>query len=70
MTLQFGACYIRGQWDKFRIKNATLCLLKMLQYLFDIFFGFSPEICVFILFILLLMKYKISATLINRNRNR
>ena len=47
-SLKFGVCYITGRWDKFRVKNATLCLHKRLWHFFVVF---HKKICVFIIFI-------------------
>ena len=48
MSLKFDVCYVTGQWEKFRIKNATLGF----QILFSIFvLFFYHKICVFIIFI-------------------
>ena len=47
-SLKFGICYITGQWGKFRVKNATLCLHILLRYLFVVFY---QKICVFIILI-------------------
>ena len=42
VSVKFGACYITGQWDKFRVKNATLGL----HILFGIFCCFlSTNLC-------------------------
>ena len=39
MSLKFDVCYITGQWEKFRIKNATL--------------GFQILFCIFVLFFII-----------------
>ena len=49
-SLKFGACYITGQWGKFRIKNVTLCLHILLWHFVVVFY---QKICVFIIFICL-----------------
>ena len=55
VSLQFGACYITGRWDKFKVKETTLCSHK----LFTIFCCFSSEKLCFYHYHLffLLMKY-------------
>ena len=45
-SLKFGACYITGQWGKFRVKNATLCLHNFC----GIFLLFFIKKIVFIIF--------------------
>ena len=47
VSLKFGACYITGQLDKFRVKNASLRLHTF--WLFFLFF--IKKTCVFIIFI-------------------
>ena len=47
-SLKFGACYITGQWGKFKIKNATL-YCHLLFWHFDVVF--HQKICLFIIFI-------------------
>ena len=57
VSLKFGACYITGEWGKFRIKNAFIAF-------------FLSKICVFIIFSSFLMKYQISSTEYQPVRNR
>ena len=47
VSLKFGACYITGQWGKFKVKNATICL-HIPFWCFVVVFQY--EICVFIFF--------------------
>ena len=50
-SLKFGTCYITGQWGKFRVKNATLCLHILLQHFLLLLLFFLKEFCAFIIFI-------------------
>ena len=44
ISLKFGACYIMGQWGKFRVKNGTICLHILFWY--SVFVVFYHKICV------------------------
>ena len=59
LSLKFGACYIKGQWGEFRVKNYFLAFL-----LFIIKFAFSS------ISFLFLIKYEISAAEYQPIRNR
>ena len=43
LSLKFGALYIIGQWGKFRVKNAVLCLATYTFGIFIYFFYFSSN---------------------------
>ena len=46
--LKFRACYITGQWNEFRVKNAFLCFHILFWHCFVVF---HHKICVFLIFI-------------------
>ena len=45
-SLKFGACYITGQWDEFKVKNRAYCLHILFLHFFVVF---HQKICVFII---------------------
>ena len=48
VSLNFGVCYITGQWSEFTTKNATLCFHLLFWHFFVVF---HHKICVFIILI-------------------
>ena len=69
ISLNFGACYIMGQWGEFWVKNVTFCFL-VLFYIF--FVDFHQKICFYHFYFFFLIKYQIPAmdyeTIINRDQ--
>ena len=41
VSLKFGVCYITGQWGKFKLENATLCVRPLFWH----FVGFIKKMC-------------------------
>ena len=67
ISLKFGACFITGQWGKFRVKNATICLHILFWYFFVVF---HHKICVFIIFISFFDKVSNFRNRISTNQKR
>ena len=50
LSLKLGACHVTGQWDKFKVKKATLCepvffvFFSSKNYVFIIFIYFLDEV--------------------------